>query len=48
LKKQKKKNGVTYIKKEYIKAKYGNDISKIILTAYDWFVKEMKKKVDRP
>jgi hypothetical protein len=39
---------ISYVKKEYIKAKYGEDISKIILIAYDWFAKEMEKKIDKP
>ncbi|MDW7667327.1 MAG: DUF3841 domain-containing protein [Bacillota bacterium] len=43
-----KENEVSYVKKEYIETKYGNEISKIILIAYDWFVKEMERKIGKP
>ena len=37
----------TVVKKRYIKRKYGSE-AEIFLTAYDFFVKEAKKKVKRP
>lgn len=41
------KNGVYYVKREYIKKKYG-DVSKIFLTAYEWFVANAQNIVQRP
>jgi hypothetical protein len=37
-----------YVKKEYINKKYGDDLSKNVLIAYDWFVKSFKEKVNQP
>lgn len=36
------------VKKEYITKKYGEDIAKIMLNAYDWFSKEMEKQIPKP
>lgn len=47
LKKLKSQNCV-YVKKKYIEKKYGEKISKNIFIAYNWFVNEFKKRVDKP
>ena len=47
LKKLKSQNCV-YVKKKYIEKKYGKNLSKNIFIAYDWFVNEFKKRVDKP
>jgi hypothetical protein len=43
-----KENDCIYVKKEYIQKKYGEDLSKNIFIAYDWFRKAFKEKVDSP
>jgi len=43
-----KTSNCIYVKKEYIRKKYGEDLSQNILIAYDWFVKAFKEKVDPP
>ena len=43
-----KANECIYVKKEYIRKKYGEDLSKNIFIAYDWFIKAFKEKVDPP
>jgi len=43
-----KENDCIYVKKEYIGKKYGDDLSKNVFIAYDWFVKSFKEKVNQP
>lgn len=43
-----KTNECIYVKKEYIRKKYREDLSKNMFIAYDWFIKAFKEKVDPP
>lgn len=43
-----KANECIYVKKKYIQKKYGENLSKNIFIAYDWFVKAFKEKVNPP
>lgn len=41
------RDGVSYVKKDYLRLKYG-ETAWVFLTAYDYMIREMEKRVPRP